>query len=96
MKTELTEIERKNLATYLLPYVNGDYRELYQPKRASMFHKGKPRLGGAKLQSSKTDISNISITELLELSDAELLELQTKVQTAKKAKEAKTRQSRFF
>jgi len=90
MKTQLTEQIRLLIANEIFDYNSQNCQ------KPTMYHRGKMWLIGAKLQSSKTDISNISITELLELSDAELLELQTKVQTAKKAKDAKTRQSRFF
>lgn len=65
-------------------------------QKPTMHYRGKNWLAGATLQSPKTEINNISIAELLELSDAELLELQSKVQTAKKAKEVKTRQERYF
>lgn len=89
----LTEIERKEIAAYLLPWVNGDYRELYQPKRASMFHKPKSWHAGAK---ASQELKEIKISELMDLSDAELLELQNKIEHAKLQKSVKTRQSRYF
>lgn len=89
----LTDIERKDLAAYLLPFVNGDFRQLYKPKNATMYHAGKPWHAGAR---ASQELKKIKISELMQLSDAELLELQNKVQTAKKAKEVKTRQERYF
>lgn len=90
---KLTEIERKEIAAYLLPFVNGDFRQLYQPKRASMFHKPKPWHAGAK---AAQNLNEIKISELMQLSDNEMQELKEKIDKAKAAKEVKTRQSRYF
>lgn len=93
MKTQLTEIERKEIAAYLLPWVNGDYRELYQPKRATMFCLGKPWHAGAK---AAQNLNEIKISELMQLSDKELQDLKEKIDKAKAAKGVKIRQSRYF
>jgi hypothetical protein len=94
MKTQLTEIQRKDLATYLLPFVNGDFRELYQPKRATMIHSGKTwHTTGA---TASQELKKITISELTELSDGELQELKDKIDKAKAIKAVKTRQTRFF
>jgi uncharacterized protein (DUF342 family) len=93
MKTQLTEIERKDLVTYLLPFVNADFRELYQLKRATMIHSGKPwHTTGAKAQN----LNEIKISELLQLSDKELQELKEKIDHAKLQKQVKTKQQRYF
>jgi hypothetical protein len=94
MKTQLTEIERKDLAAYLLPFVNGDYREFYQPKRATMIHSWKPwHTTGA---TASQELKKITISELTELSDGELRELKDKIDKAKAIKGVKTRQQRYF
>lgn len=89
----LTENERKEIAAYLLPWVNGDYRELYQPKRASMFHKPKQWHAGSK---ASQELKEIKVSELMQLSDSELQELKEKIDKAKAANAVKTRQSRYF
>lgn len=93
MKTQLTTEQRKSIAIELLPFlkINPDY---YTLKRVpSMWNAGKPWQAGARMQGG---VKELTVSELMELSDAELLELQKKVLTAQKAKEVKTRQSRYF
>lgn len=89
----LTDIERKDLAAYLLPFVNGDLRQLYQPKRAAMFHDGKPWHAGAR---ASQELKKIKISELMQLSDSELQELKLKIDKARAANTVKTRQARYF
>jgi len=93
MKTQLTTEARKEIATELLPFLkeNPDY---YTLKRVpTMYSTGKLWTNKGRMHAG---VKNITLSELMELSDAELLELQKKVFTAQKAKQAATRQSRYF
>jgi hypothetical protein len=92
MKTELTTEARKAIAAEILPFLKLN-PEFYQLKRATMIHNGKPWHAGAKMQGGAKELT---VLELMELSDAELLELQKKVFTAQKAKEIKSKNERFY
>jgi hypothetical protein len=97
MKTILTDQERKDLAAYLLPLVNGEYRNLYQPKRVptpTLYHPGKPwQQSGAKMAQN---LNEIKVSELAQLSDFELQELKVKIDKAVAAKKVQTRNARYF
>lgn len=88
MKTDLSIEERRKIANEILPYLKQN-PELYQPKRAAaMYHVGKSWRVGA---TASQELKKITISELMELSDLEILDLEKKVLTAKKAKEIKKR-----
>jgi hypothetical protein len=87
----MTNIEKLKIVNELLPFLNSNKDSGLFPRKASMFAKLKPWQKGATLQSAK----EITIAELMALSDSDLLDLEKKVVAAKAAKEVKKRQQGY-
>lgn len=87
MKTQLSHTEREAIANEIFDYQNSfkNTATMFRPHR-KLF----PNLGITE------DVERLRVSELMKLTDTELLELKDKVQAAQKAKEVKTRQSRYF
>lgn len=85
----MTHDQKTIIATDLLQFLNSNKDCGLFPRKASMFAKLKPWQKGATIQSSST--KEITIAELMALSDNDLLDLEKKVIAAKKAKEVKKR-----
>lgn len=102
---QLEITRREFLAKEVLRYLIANPRSgIFTPapkaeRTARLYATGKPwQQSGAKMHQQKTvpEITEVTLSELLTLSDGELLELHKKVENAIKVKRIQTRQSRYF
>lgn len=88
----MTNTEKLKIVNELLPFLNSNKDCKLFPRKASLIANLKPWHKGATLQNG---VKEITVAELMALNDNDLIELQKKVFTAQKAKEAATRQARY-
>lgn len=89
----MEHFQKLKVANEILEYLNGNTDCGLFPIKPQMYRKAPNWRKGATLQSG---VKEITITELMQLSDTELIDLQNKVRAAQKAKQAKTRNERYF
>jgi len=98
---QLEITRREFLAKEVLRYLianpqSGIFTPTPKAERTARLHAtGKPWQSGARMQQQKPEIKEVTLSELLALTDGEILDLHKLVEKAIAAKRVATRQARY-